>query len=230
MRSPLRAPRQRRRRCAARLPERVPAPRERAVQRLGQRPDRDPLRLSPVVLGPRGPAARGAVATRLRRHQQRRVRLAVGAGRHLGRARVRQPRPERRAARGVPRARPRRDGVAAPRRVHVPGDRHRRVAVQLEVGDRRVQRDVSRAGDPPTDDPVHRRRQRAAGGVGAPRAPQPAVRDREPPAPQRCIRPADLGVVLRDAGGTRREVGPRGPRAGPGSPRPTNRCARCWRA
>ena len=54
----------------------------------------------------------------------------------------------------VPRARRRRDGVAATRRVHVSRDRHDPGAVQLEGHDRRVQRDVPRAGHPPADDPA----------------------------------------------------------------------------
>ena len=56
--------------------------------------------LPPLDLGPAGPPARGAVAQGLRRRSRNDdFPLLPGAGRHVGAARVREPRPRRRAAR-----------------------------------------------------------------------------------------------------------------------------------
>ena len=60
-----------RRRRAPRVPERVPAPRQRALRGHRRRADRDPLPVPPLDLGPGRPAARGAVAPRVRRPQRR---------------------------------------------------------------------------------------------------------------------------------------------------------------
>ena len=103
-------------RLAAGVPERVPAPGQRPRVRRGPRPHRAALRVPPVVLGPRRRAARGAVAAGLRHAAQRGARPHRGAGRRVGAARVREPRPRGRAVRGLPRGacRSTRRGSASP--------------------------------------------------------------------------------------------------------------------
>ena len=82
---------------------------------------RDPLPVPPVDVGPRRPAARGAVAPRVRR-AQRRLPADRRAGRHLGPDGVREPRPRRRVrSPSILDARAGRDRVGRPRRVPLPG-------------------------------------------------------------------------------------------------------------
>ncbi len=140
-------------------------PRQRAVQRVGHGPGRDPLPVPPLDVGTRRPAARGPVATRVRR-AQRRLPAHRRAGRHVGPAGVREPRPRRRAARRVPRPGAGRDRVGEPRRVPRPGAHLGEGRLQLEDADRGLQRDVPRAGHPPRDAGHGRRRQRPAGRSG----------------------------------------------------------------
>ena len=88
--------RARRRRRAARLPERVPPPRQHALPgraATGLTELRCPYHRWTWDLD--GPPARGAVAQGVRRAAQRRLPAVPGAGRHVGPARVREPRPRR---------------------------------------------------------------------------------------------------------------------------------------
>ena len=93
-RAALGAARAGRRRRAARVPERVPAPRQRALRGHRSRPRRAPLPVPPLDLRPGGPAARSAVAPRVRRARDRRrpVPRSSRCGRHVGAARLREPR------------------------------------------------------------------------------------------------------------------------------------------
>ena len=109
--------RARRRRRAARVPERVPPPRQRDLPGHRFGPRRAALPVPPLGLGPERPAPRGAVAQVVRHARQRRLRAVPGPGRHVGADRVRQPRPRCDAARRLARGRPRRRGVGRPRRV-----------------------------------------------------------------------------------------------------------------
>ena len=124
--------------------------------------DRDPLPVPPLDLRPRG---------RLREVPSRRefgvrstddLRPDPGARRHVGPARVRQPRARRRTARRVPRRGARRLRVGARRRVPLHRGGVGPGAVQLEDAHRRLQRDVPRAGHPSRDVADVRRRQRSA--------------------------------------------------------------------
>lgn len=94
-----------RRRRAAGVPERVPAPRQLVVQRLGFGPAGAQMRLSRLDLGPGRRAQTGARPQGLRLAAAVRLSADPGPGRHLGGPGLRQPGPRRDAAARIPRKR-----------------------------------------------------------------------------------------------------------------------------
>ena len=126
-----------------------------------ERPDRDPLPVPPLDVGPRRTAARGAVPPGVRALAATTTylrRSSTGAGRHVGTARLREPRRRRRATRRLPRAGSRRLRVGPPRRVpvHRGGRRCRRRATGRRSSTDSARRTTCRACtarcSPMTDD------------------------------------------------------------------------------
>ena len=192
--------RARRRRRAACVPERVPPPRQRDLRGHGQGLAGASLPVPPVGVDHRRPPARSAVAARVRQARQRRVRVAARAGRHVGPARVREPRPRRDAARRVARGRARRPVVAVARRLPVQDPAHDARARELEGGRRGLLGDVPHPGNPPRDARSPRRHRRAAEAVVASRRVVPAVRGAVAAArPARRGGAAPVGVELLHA-------------------------------
>ena len=176
----LRVDRARRRRRAARVPERVPSPWQLDLPGERRGPHPDSLPVAQVDVGPERAVARGAVAQVVRRARQRRLPAVPGERRRVGAHRVREPRPRGAAAARVPRGHPRRHRVGRPRRVPLRGGHAHHGRLQLEGHRRRLRRDVSRAGPPSRDARFDGRHQHEATPLGAPRRVVPAVRRAEP--------------------------------------------------
>ncbi len=196
------AHRARRRRGTARVPERVPTPRQPAVRGRGRGAHAAAVPVPPLDVGPPGPAPRGAVTQDVRGAAQRRLPPRPGAGRHLGPARVREPRPRSRRGptRRVPRRRACRHRVGASRRVPLPGDRAHPGGVQLEGRRGGLLGELPRAGHPSGAARVGRRRERPATHLRAALGALPGLRRTQPPSRRRRIRRDGVGVVRVHAG------------------------------
>ena len=189
-----------RRRRAAGLPERLPAPGQRALP--GRGPGRAPRSAAATTAGPgtcgascgRSRPGRASARCATRTCPWSRSRSARGAS-WSSSTWIR-----RRAPRRLSRRRARRRGLGQARRVPDAGRAAGGGGLQLEGRHRGLQRDVPRAGDPPRDAGVDRRRQLAPTPLEPAREAEPALRHPVTPPAGWGHRRGDLAELHRDPG------------------------------